>query len=96
MLGYSEQSFSEWRVRTVTDRDRGDAHLINAAIVIHARDPASAYMVIADELPDHGITAGKDRVHRLCSAQRLFSAHSGKRGLKRRSGASGRNCDWRS
>ncbi|MBD2766175.1 IS3 family transposase [Kocuria sp. cx-455] len=86
VLGFSKQSFYEWRAKPVTDRDWDDAHLIDAAIAIHAEDPAFGYRFIADELPDHGITAGENRVQRLCSAQRLFSVHSKKRGLNRKPG----------
>ena len=35
----------------VTHRDWDDAHLINAALDIHADDPAFGYRFIADELP---------------------------------------------
>ncbi|MGY4844530.1 IS3 family transposase [Kocuria sp. MNB10] len=87
-LGFSKQSFYEWRAKPVTARDWDDAHLIDAAIAIHAEDPAFGYRFIAEELPDHGITAGENRVQRLCSAQRLFSVHSKKRGLNRRPGPS--------
>lgn len=41
-----------------------------------------------------GNHSGKDRVQRLCSAQRLVSAHSEKWGLHRRPGAAGWNCGW--
>ena len=58
VLGFSKQSFYEWRAKPVTDRDWDDAHLIDAAMAIHADDPAFGYRFIADELPDHGITAG--------------------------------------
>ena len=43
-------------------RDWDDAHLINAALAIHADDPAFGYRFIADELPAHGIVAGENRV----------------------------------
>ena len=86
VLRFSKQSFYEWRAKPITDRDWDDAHLIDAAITIHAADPAFGYRFIADELPDHGIRAGENRVQRLCSAQRLFSVHSKKRGLNRRPG----------
>ena len=55
-------------------RDWDDAHLINAALDIHADDPAFGYRFIADELPGRGITAGENRVARLCSQQRIWSA----------------------
>ena len=86
VLGFSKQSFYEWRAKPVTARDWDDAHLINAAMAIHADDPAFGYRFIADELPDHGIIAGENRVQRLCSLQRLFSVHSKKRGLNRKAG----------
>jgi len=35
---------------------------------------------------EHGISAGENRVQRLCSAQRLWSVHSKKRGLNRKAG----------
>jgi putative transposase len=86
VLGFSKQSFYEWRAKPVTDRDWDDAHLIDAAIAIHADDPAFGYRFIADELPEYGITAGENRVQRLCSLQQLFSVHSKKRGLNRKPG----------
>ncbi|WP_396415669.1 IS3 family transposase [Kocuria sp. PD6] len=86
ILGFSKQAFYQWKANPVTDRDWDDAHLIDAAMTIHADDPAFGYRFIADELPDHGITAGENRVQRLCSAQRLFSVHSKKRGLNRKPG----------
>lgn len=57
-LGFSTQAFYKWRQDTVTQRDRDDAHLINAAYEIHADDPAFGYRFIADELPGRGIIAG--------------------------------------
>lgn len=70
----------------VTQRDWDNAHLINAAREIHDDDPAFGYRFIAAELPDHGITAGENRVARLCSQERLSSAFSKKRGLTTKSG----------
>ncbi|MBB2925495.1 transposase InsO family protein [Cellulomonas cellasea] len=86
VLGFSKQAYYAWRARPVTDRDWDDAHLINAAIAIHHDDPEFGYRFIADELPARGIVAGRNRVHRLCTAARLFSAHSKKRGTARRPG----------
>ncbi|WP_298591851.1 IS3 family transposase [uncultured Kocuria sp.] len=86
ILGFSKQAFYQWKANPVTDRDWDDAHLVDAAMAIHADDPAFGYRFIADELPDHGIHAGENRVQRLCSAQRLFSVHSKKRGLNRKPG----------
>lgn len=42
------------------------------------------YRFIADELPDHGITAGENRVARFCSQERIWSVFSTKRGLNRK------------
>ncbi|OKI50879.1 hypothetical protein A6A27_33885 [Micromonospora sp. CB01531] len=39
-----------------------DAFLVNAALDIHADDPAFGYRFIADELPAHGITTSPNRV----------------------------------
>jgi putative transposase len=86
VLGFSKQGFYAWRAHPVTDRDWTDAHLINAALDIHHDDPAFGYRFIADELPARGITAGENRVQRLCSAQRIWSLHSKKRGLNRKAG----------
>ena len=86
VLGCSKQAFSAWRAGPVSQRDWDEAHLINAALGIHADDPAFGYRFIADELPAHGITAGENRVARLCSQQRIWSVFSKKRGLARKAG----------
>lgn len=69
VLGFSIQAFYKWRRDPLTQRDWDDAHLINAALDIHADDPAFGYRFIADELPAHGIVAGENRVARLCSQE---------------------------
>ncbi|HEU5271105.1 MAG TPA: IS3 family transposase, partial [Jatrophihabitans sp.] len=86
VLGFSKQAFYQWKAQPVTDRDWADAHLINAAIDIHYDDPEFGYRFITDELADRGVSAGRKRVNRLCTQQRLWSAHSRKRGLHRRPG----------
>jgi transposase InsO family protein len=86
VLGFSKQAFYAWRCNPVSQRDWDDAHLINVALDVHRDDPASGYGFIADELPARGITAGENRVARLCSQQRIWSAFSKKRGLTRRAG----------
>jgi transposase InsO family protein len=86
VLGFSKQAFYQWSKKPVTDRDWADAHLINAAIDIHHDDPEFGYRFITDELAGVGIPAGRKRVNRLCTQQRLWSAHSRKRGLVRRPG----------
>jgi putative transposase len=86
VLGFSTQAFYKWKKAPVTQRDWDDAHLINIAREIHADDPAFGYRFIADELPDRGITAGENRVARLCSQERIWSVFSKKRGLNRKAG----------
>jgi putative transposase len=72
----------------LAQRDWDDAHLINAALDIHADDPAFGYRFIADELPGRGIIAGENKVARLCSQERIWSILAKKRGLNRRWGPS--------
>jgi hypothetical protein len=81
VLGFSKQAFYAWRKCPVTQRDGDDAHLINAAIDIHHDDPEFGYRFIADELAGKGVVASRNRVNRLCTMQKLWSAHSRKRGL---------------
>ena len=80
VLGFSKQAFYQWKTQAVTDRDWADAHLINGAIDIHSDDPEYGYRFIADELPARGVTAGRNRVARLCTQQRLWSVHAKKAG----------------
>ena len=87
VLGFSKQAFYAWRRSRVSQRDWDDAHLINAALDIHHDDPGFGYRFIADELPERGITAGVNRVARLCAQQRIWSVFAKKRGgLTRRAG----------
>jgi putative transposase len=86
VLGFSKQAFYRWKADPVSQRDWDDAHLINAALDIHHDDPAFGYRFIADELAAQGITAGANRVARLCSMQRIWSVFARKRGLSRRPG----------
>jgi putative transposase len=86
VLRFSKQAFYAWKRNPVCQRDLDDAYLINAAFDIHADDPAFGHRFIADELPAHGITAGVNRVARLCSQQRIWSVFAKKKGLTRRAG----------
>ena len=86
VLGFSTQAFYKWRKDPVSQRDSDDAHLINAAGDIHAEDPAFGYRFISDELPGRGITAGENRVARLCSQERIWSVFAKKPGLTRKAG----------
>jgi putative transposase len=71
VLGFSKQAFFRWKTNPISQRDWDDAHLINAAHDIHADDPAFGYRFIADELAEASIVAGRNRVARLCSQQRI-------------------------
>ena len=85
-LGFSKQAFYQWKAEPVSRRDWDDAHLINNAVDIHHDDPAFGYRFIADELADRGVTAGRNRVARLCSMQRIWSVFAKRRGRNRRPG----------
>jgi transposase InsO family protein len=86
VLGFTKQAFYKWQANPVSQRDWDDAHLINAALDIHADDPVFGYRFIADELRERGIVAGENRVARLCSQQRIWSVFSKKPGLNRKAG----------
>ena len=86
VLKFSTQAFYAWKADPVCRRDWDDAHLINTAKDIHHDDPTFGYRFIADELPGHGIAAGRNRVARLCSQERIWSVHAKKRGLNRKAG----------
>ncbi|ABS03876.1 Integrase catalytic region [Kineococcus radiotolerans SRS30216 = ATCC BAA-149] len=86
VLGFSKQAYFKWRAAPVTDRDWNDAHLLNAAVDIHHDDPEFGYRFIADELQQQGVRTSRNRVQRLCSLQKLFSAHARRRGAGRRPG----------
>jgi transposase InsO family protein len=75
-----------WTTNPVTERDWVDAHLVNAALDIHADDPAFGYRFIAEKLPANGIVAGENRVQRLCSDHGIWSVFSKKRGRSRKPG----------
>ncbi len=86
VLGFTKQAYYKWAQNPVSQRDWDDAHLIHAALDIHADDPEFGYRFIADELDDLGFEAGENRVQRLCSLQGIYSAFAKKRGLTRRPG----------
>jgi hypothetical protein len=56
--GFSRQAFYAWKHNPVSRRDWDDAHLINAAIDIHAGDPAFGYRFITGELAAAGMFSG--------------------------------------
>src|SRR5690348_9091880 len=78
VLGFTKQAYYKWVQNPVSQRDWDDAHLINAALDIHADDPEFGYRFIADELDDLGFEAGENRVQRLCSLQGIYSAFAKK------------------
>jgi len=86
VLEFSKQGYFKWLARPCSPRDLDNAYLTNAAVDVNHDDPAFGYRFIADELERLGHRASENRVWRLCSEQRLFSAHSKKRGLGRRPG----------
>lgn len=87
VLGFSPQAFYKWRANPVSDRDWADAHLVDAALEIHADDPVFGYRFIADELAScHGITASENRVQRLCSAHGIVSVLARRKGRRPRPG----------
>ncbi len=43
VLGFSKQAFYRWKADPVSQRDRDDSHLINAALDIHHDDPEFGY-----------------------------------------------------
>lgn len=86
VLRFSKQGYFRWRRRPCSRRDLDNAYLTNVAVDVHHDDPAFGYRFIADELGRLGHRASENRVQRLCTAQRLWSAHSKKRGLSRRPG----------
>jgi putative transposase len=81
VLGFSPQAFYKWRAHPVSSREWNDAHLVDAALAIHADDPVFGYRFIADELEaEHGISASENRVHRLCRQHRISSVIARRRG----------------
>ena len=86
VLGFSKQAFYKWQANPVTDREWADAHLINAALDVHADDPAFGHRFIADQLAERSVTASENRVQRLCQQHQIWSVFAKKRGLSRKAG----------
>jgi transposase InsO family protein len=86
VLGFSTQAFYQWKRDPVSWRDWDDAHLTNAVVDLHADDPEFGYRLIADELIAAGHQVSENRVHRLCTQQRLWSVHARRRGRHPRPG----------
>src|SRR3954447_11644795 len=83
VLFISRQGYYQWRAAPFSQRDYDDAHLINAALEIHADDPADGYRFIPDELARRGYAASENSVWRICSMQQTFSLHAKKKGRSR-------------
>lgn len=79
VLNIAKQPYYRWLKDPVSERDWVDAHLANAAIDVHADDPAFGYRFIADELADAGFTASERRVWRVCSEHAITSIIQRKR-----------------
>ena len=79
VLKFAKQPYYRWLQSPVSQRDWDDAHLTNAAIDVHADDPAFGYRFIADELAAAGFIASERRVWRVCSENEIFSAFIRKR-----------------
>ncbi|TYC95620.1 IS3 family transposase [Arthrobacter echini] len=80
VLGFSTQAFYKWKANPIPNRDWDEAHLINAALDIHADDPAFGYRFIADELNAGAIrVASERRIWRLCSTNGILSVIHRKR-----------------
>lgn len=73
MSKLSKLGYYRWKAHLVTERDWVDARLINAAVDIHADDPAFGNQFIADALSGKGITASENRVQRLCKDHGIWS-----------------------
>ena len=86
VLGFSKQAFYKWKANPITDREWDDAHLINAAMDVHAGDPEFGYRFIADELNDAGISGSENRVQRLCSQEQIWSVFSKKKAKAKKAG----------
>ena len=87
MLGFSTTAYHAWKRSPVSRRDWEDAHLINAALDVHADDPEFGYRLIADELIHAmGFQVGENRVQRLCSLQGISSSIIKRRGSGKEAG----------
>lgn len=73
VLGFSTQGYYAWKRNPISDRDWRRAHLINAALDVHADDPEFGYRFIADELQDAGLEVCRNTVHALCKEAGITS-----------------------
>ena len=80
VLGLSTQGYYKWLKEPVCQRDWDDAHTIDSLYEIHEDDPTLGYRFLTDELADAGITAGENRVARLCQMAGIAASHHHKKG----------------
>ena len=80
VLGLSTQGYYKWLKEPVCQRDWDDAHVINTLHDLHDDDPTLGYRFLTDELADAGITAGENRVQRLCSIAGIAASHHKRKG----------------
>ena len=73
VLGYSTSALCKWLLDPISERDWGDAHLVNAIVDVHLDNPAFGHRFIADEHHDAGHQASETRAHNLRRAQRFRS-----------------------
>ncbi len=73
VLGFPKQAYYQLVRALVSDRDWGEAHLINAARDVWDEDRCQGYRLICDELVDDGWQVPERRVWRVCSQQGMFS-----------------------
>lgn len=91
VLGFGKQAFYAWRASPVSQRDWDNAHLINAARVVHADQPKFGYRLIANELvTKKGFTVSENRVGRLCSQEGLVSVNIKGKGSGKKAGSAAR------
>lgn len=86
VLGVSRAGYYEWRSRRPSTRDRGDAHLLDAIISIHAdsRGTYGVRRVHAELRLGRGVRCGRQRVERLMRLHGLQGVHRRRwRGAKR-------------
>ena len=62
VLGFTKQAFYKWAAAPISQRDWDEAHLLNAAVDVHADDPEFGHRFIADELTAAGYQASERRV----------------------------------
>lgn len=80
VLKIAKQPFYRWLAQPFSERDWGEAQLVNAAVDAHREAPSFGYRLIADELDDVGFEASERRVWRICSENGIVSTIVKRRG----------------